>query len=48
LLLVFNSDLQEMSLQCSFNALHASRLYNLSNHYFGLREAMVNRDLSLR
>jgi len=48
LLLVFNSDLQAMSLQCSFNALHARRLYNLSTHYFGLREALVNRDISLR
>ena len=48
LLLVFNSDLQAMSLQCSFNALHARKLYNLSIHYFGLREALVNRDLSLR
>jgi glycosyltransferase involved in cell wall biosynthesis len=48
LLLVFNSDLQAMSLQCSFNAQHARRLYNLSTHYFGLREALVNRDISLR
>jgi glycosyltransferase involved in cell wall biosynthesis len=40
---VFNSDLQSIALQCSFNALHARKLYNLENHYISLREALCIR-----
>jgi glycosyltransferase involved in cell wall biosynthesis len=42
---VFNSDLQATALQCSLNALHARKLYNLENHYSCLREALCNRYL---